>query len=150
MQFISSVGYTWDNTSLFPILIFSTWPHQTIRHLPTDLQISSLVSYYKKKNAFLVYTLCFHETFHDKWCLQRIQQTKNVLEYSFLKHWLNSVQTTGPYCIIIMINIKQADVQVLTWQLVMKGRQSKQKDHYHIQPLTLTLIMVCNYKRIIF
>ena len=150
MQFISSVGYTWDNTSLFPILIFNTWPHQTIRHLPMDRQISSLVSYYKKENAFLVYTVCFHETVHDKWCLQSTQQTENVLEYSFLKHWLNSVQSTSPYCIIIKINIRQAHEQVLTWQLVMKGRQSTQKDHYHIQPLTLNLIMVCNYKRIIF
>ena len=64
-----------------------------------DVQISSLVSYYKKENAFLVYAVCFHETVRDKWCLQSIQQTKNVLEYSFLKHWLNSVQTTGPYCL---------------------------------------------------
>ena len=150
MQFISSVGYTWDNTSLFPILIFSTWPHQTTRHLPMDCQISSLVSYYKKENAFLVYTVCFHETVHDNGAYKALSKPKNVLEYSFLKHWLNSVQSTGPYCIIIKINIRQAHEQVLTWQLVMKGRQSTQKDHYHIQPLTLNLIMVCNYKRIIF
>jgi len=33
-----------------------------------DLQISSLVGYFNKMNVFLVYTLRFHETVHDKRC----------------------------------------------------------------------------------
>ena len=32
-----------------------------------DLQIPSLVSDFKKTNAFLVYAMCYHETVHDKW-----------------------------------------------------------------------------------
>ena len=32
-----------------------------------DLQISSSVGYFKKINAFLVCTMCCHETIHDKW-----------------------------------------------------------------------------------
>ena len=31
-----------------------------------DLQIPSLVSDFKKTNAFLVYAMCYHETVHDK------------------------------------------------------------------------------------
>ena len=39
-----------------------------------DLQISSLVEI----NAFLVYTICFHETLRDKWCLDKsVGQTEN-------------------------------------------------------------------------
>ena len=34
-----------------------------------DLQISSLVGYFKKTSVFLIYALCFHEAVHDKWCL---------------------------------------------------------------------------------
>ena len=57
-----------------------------------DLQISSLVCYFKKINAFLVSTICFNETVHDKWCLDKIvRQTENDLEPGFVKHWLNSV-----------------------------------------------------------
>ena len=33
-----------------------------------DLQVDSLVGNFKKISAFHVYALCFHETFHDKWC----------------------------------------------------------------------------------
>ena len=33
-----------------------------------DLQISSLVGYFKTMSAFPVYALWFHETFHDKRC----------------------------------------------------------------------------------
>ena len=33
-----------------------------------DLQISSLVGYFKTMSAFPVYALWFQETFHDKWC----------------------------------------------------------------------------------
>ena len=32
-----------------------------------DLQISSSVGYFKKINAFLVCTMCRHETIHDEW-----------------------------------------------------------------------------------
>ena len=31
-----------------------------------DFQISSLVRQFKKINAFLLYTICFNEAFHDK------------------------------------------------------------------------------------
>ena len=52
-----------------------------------DLYISSLVGNFKKISAFLVYALCFHETFHDEWCFKdkRIGRPENV------KNWLNSV-----------------------------------------------------------
>ena len=36
-----------------------------------DLQISSLVGIFKKKNVFLVYAICFYETVHAKWCLHK-------------------------------------------------------------------------------
>ena len=32
-----------------------------------DLQIPSLVSDFKKTNAFLVYAMCYQETVHGKW-----------------------------------------------------------------------------------
>ena len=35
-----------------------------------DLQISSLVGYFTKKNAFIVYLICFNETVYDKWGLR--------------------------------------------------------------------------------
>ena len=54
--------------------------------------LSSLVGQFKDINAFLVYTICFHETVRDKWCLdQSVGQTGNYLERGFVKHWLNSV-----------------------------------------------------------
>ena len=57
-----------------------------------DLQISSLVGYFKKANAFLVYTICFNDSVHDKWCLDKsVEQTESDLERGFVKHWLNSV-----------------------------------------------------------
>ena len=47
-------------------------------------------------NAFLVYTICFHEIVHDKRCLDNsIWQTQNDLERGtggFVKHELNSVK----------------------------------------------------------
>ena len=50
--------------------------------LSLDLQISSFVGQFKKRNAFLVYTICFNETVHDKWCLnESVGQTKNDLEH---------------------------------------------------------------------
>ena len=57
-----------------------------------DLEISSLVGLFKKTNASLVYTICFNETVHDKWCLDKsVEQTERDLERDFVKHWLNSV-----------------------------------------------------------
>ena len=56
-----------------------------------DLQISSLVGYFKKINAFVVYAKCVHETVRDKWCLHKsVLQTVNGLECGFVKHWPNS------------------------------------------------------------
>ena len=57
-----------------------------------ELQITLLVGYFKKTNAFLVYSICFHETVHNKWCLHKsVRQTENGLERGFVKHWLNPV-----------------------------------------------------------
>ena len=57
-----------------------------------DLYISSLVGQFKKVNAFLIYSICFNETVHDKWCLDKSDgQNENDLEHGFVKHWLNSV-----------------------------------------------------------
>ena len=57
-----------------------------------DLQISSLVSYFKKTDAFLVYAICIYETVHDIWCLHKsVWQTENGFERGFVEHWLNSV-----------------------------------------------------------
>ena len=36
-----------------------------------DLQISFLVRYFKKINAFLVFSICFHKTLHNKQCLDK-------------------------------------------------------------------------------
>ena len=50
-----------------------------------DPQISSLVHYFKKINAFLVYSICFHETVHDKRFLEKIVgQIENGLERGFV------------------------------------------------------------------
>ena len=50
-----------------------------------DLKISSLVGYFKKLNTFLVYSVCFHKTVHNKWCLDRtVGQIKNGLERGFV------------------------------------------------------------------
>ena len=47
---------------------------------------------FKKINAFLVYSICFNETVHDKWCLDKsVGQTENGFEHGFVKHRLNSV-----------------------------------------------------------
>ena len=58
-----------------------------------DLKISSLVGCFKKINAFLVFSICFHKTVHNKWCLDKIVgQIENDLEIcGFVKHWLNYV-----------------------------------------------------------
>ena len=43
--------------------------------------MSSLVGQFKEINAFLVYTICFHETVRDKWCLDKsVGKTENYLE----------------------------------------------------------------------
>ena len=56
------------------------------------IQISSLVGYFKKANAYLAFFIRFNETVHDKWCLHKsVGQTDNGLECVFDKHWLNSV-----------------------------------------------------------
>ena len=53
-----------------------------------DLQISSVMGYFKKINAFLFCALCLEVTaFNDK----SIGLTENALEHGFVKHWLNSV-----------------------------------------------------------
>ena len=45
-----------------------------------DLQISSSMGYFKKTNAFLVYTKFLHETVLGKWCLRKsVRQTGNGL-----------------------------------------------------------------------
>ena len=55
-----------------------------------DLQITLLVGYFKKTNVLLVYFICFHETFHNKWCFhESVRQTENGLERGFVKHRLN-------------------------------------------------------------
>ena len=56
------------------------------------LQISSLLGYFKKINAFLVYSICLHKTFHNKWCLDKtVGQIENGLERGFVKLWLTYV-----------------------------------------------------------
>ena len=50
-------------------------------------QISSLVGYLNKTNAFLVYVIGFNETVHEKWCLEKsVRQSENGLERGFVKH----------------------------------------------------------------
>jgi len=52
---------------------------------------------FKKVNAFLVFSMCFHKTVHNNWCLDKIiGQIENDLEHSFVKHWLNSVYIFDP------------------------------------------------------
>ena len=36
-----------------------------------SLEMCSLVGYFKKINTFLVYSICFHKTVHNKWCLDK-------------------------------------------------------------------------------
>ena len=51
-----------------------------------DLKNSSIVGYFKKINAFLVYSiLCFHKTVHNKWCLDKTvhEKIENGLERGF-------------------------------------------------------------------
>ena len=36
-----------------------------------DPQISFVVGYFNEINAFLLYTICFYKTVHDKCCLQK-------------------------------------------------------------------------------
>ena len=44
-----------------------------------DLQISSLVSSFKKINAFLDHRICSNETVHVKWCLHKsVRETENA------------------------------------------------------------------------
>ena len=52
-----------------------------------ELQISSLVCCFKKKNGFLVFSISFHKTVRNKSCLEN----ENDLERGFVKHWLNKV-----------------------------------------------------------
>ena len=57
-----------------------------------DLQVSSLVGSFKKMNAFLIYSIYFHKTFYNKWCLDKtIGQIESGFERGFVKHWLNCV-----------------------------------------------------------
>ena len=57
---------------------------------PLDIQISSLMVYFKKINAFLVYFICFRKTVHNYWCLDKtVGQIENSLERGFVKHWLS-------------------------------------------------------------
>ena len=54
--------------------------------------LTLLLHYFKKKNIFLVYAICFYETVGDKWCLHKtVQETENGLERGFAKHWPNFV-----------------------------------------------------------
>ena len=53
-------------------------------------QTSSLVGCFKKINASLVFSICFHKTVHSKCCLDKIV-VENDLERGFVKHWLNYV-----------------------------------------------------------
>ena len=51
---------------------------------PLCRQISSLVGYFKKANAYLVFFIRFNETVHDKWCLHKsVGQPDNGLERVF-------------------------------------------------------------------
>jgi len=34
-------------------------------------EISSAVGYFEKANAFIVFTICFHEAVHHKWFLNK-------------------------------------------------------------------------------
>ena len=50
------------------------------------------MDYFKKINAFLAYSIFFHSTFHNEWCLDKtIGQIENGLKRGFVKHWLNYV-----------------------------------------------------------
>ena len=67
-----------------------TWTARFTKSL--NLQIFSLVGYFKETNAFLVYAVYFHETVGDKWCLHKsVRQTENGLERGFVKPLLSSV-----------------------------------------------------------
>ena len=71
---------------------------QTKSNLDRGLWISSLRSYFKKTNAFLVQAIlwCFRETVHDKWCLHKnVRQSVNGLKRGFVEHWLNYVSITS-------------------------------------------------------
>ena len=55
------------------------------------------MGYFKKTNAFQVYAICSNETLHEKWCLHKsVRQSENDSERSFVEHWLNSAEITGP------------------------------------------------------
>ena len=57
-----------------------------------NFQISSLVDCFKKINAFLVFSICFPKTVHNKWCLDKIVgQIENDLDLGFVKHWPNYI-----------------------------------------------------------
>ena len=60
--------------------------------------ISSFVRCFKKINAPLIFSICFHKTVHNKLnvhnklCLDKIVgHIGNDLERGFVKHWLNYV-----------------------------------------------------------
>ena len=54
-----------------------------------DLQVSSLVSYFKKISAFLVFAICSHDSVHDMNGdhRRRIKPAPSVAELSQLKCW---------------------------------------------------------------
>ena len=57
-----------------------------------NFQISSLVGFFKKINAFLVFSICFPKTVHNKWCLDKIVgQIENDLDLGFVKYWPNYI-----------------------------------------------------------
>ena len=70
---------------------------QTKSNLDRGLWISSLVSYFKKTNAFLVHAILWcRETVHAKWCLRKsVRQSVNGLERGFVEHWLDYISITG-------------------------------------------------------
>ena len=56
-------------------------------------------------NVSPVYTVCFHQKFHDKCCLRKsIKQTENGLDTS-VKHYLNSVKIVGPETLLVLCKL---------------------------------------------
>ena len=65
----------------------------------SDLQISSLVRYFVKKiNPFLVYSICFHKTVHNKRCLDKtVGQIEKWLRTQFCKTLAKLRLNNWPY-----------------------------------------------------
>ena len=47
--------------------------------------------FFKKINAFLVFSVCFHKTVYNKWCfiVKIVGKIENDLESGFVKQWIN-------------------------------------------------------------